>query len=487
MRQRNWIILMLLFILVLQVILRLPFLHVPLERDEGAYGYMAQRILAGEVPYRDAFDHKPPLVYFTYAVLVKFFGNSIEAIRFPALFYSLVTTISLFYLGFLLWGAGAGLLAALFYAVFSGGVLIQGYTSNTETFMVLPLILALYFFVKGEEEREEGIWFLWAGLFSGAAFMFKQVAAFNFLILLLFLFRKGKWRAEFDFNNALRLILGASLIPLAFVIYFIFQGALADFIRDVFLVNIKYLRSLQVELYDRIIFGGVVTLFRAGSENAILWLFGALGILWIIFKDRSREHFLLVFWALASFVGVMASGLFFGHYYIQLIPVLCLLSAYALAEIRGGGGVFLKGLLVLASLILILKIIPYQYPFYFKYTPEEISQHQHGKRSYIIGQRLAQEFKKTLKPQETILVWPANPQLYFYLDKKAPTRYYNYLQWMEDEEVREEVVSSILDNKPDYIVWTLYAFPYPELVKLIQDEYQLYFTMESWKVFKRNK
>ena len=53
----------LLLILLLQLALRIPFLSEPLERDEGAYGYIGQRILAGELPYRDVFDHKTPVVY----------------------------------------------------------------------------------------------------------------------------------------------------------------------------------------------------------------------------------------------------------------------------------------------------------------------------------------------------------------------------------------------------------------------------------------
>jgi hypothetical protein len=44
-----------------------------------------------------------------------------------------------------------------------------------------------------------------------------------------------------------------------------------------------------------------------------------------------------------------------------------------------------------------------------------------------------------------------------------------------------------LKQKPDFIVWTLYAFPYEELVALIKKEYRLYLKMDSWIVFRRNK
>lgn len=38
---------------------------VPLDRDEGAFLAVAQRILHGSIPYRDVFDHKGPGIYYS--------------------------------------------------------------------------------------------------------------------------------------------------------------------------------------------------------------------------------------------------------------------------------------------------------------------------------------------------------------------------------------------------------------------------------------
>ncbi len=45
-------------VILLSVVLRAGIVSIPLERDEGEYAYIAQRWLAGDVPYRDAFDQK---------------------------------------------------------------------------------------------------------------------------------------------------------------------------------------------------------------------------------------------------------------------------------------------------------------------------------------------------------------------------------------------------------------------------------------------
>jgi len=466
------VIILLVLILALQVFLRLPFIQMPLERDEGAYGYMAQRILAGEVVYRDGFDHKPPVVYFIYAGLIKAFGNTIEAIRIPTLIYSLLTTLSLFYLGLLLFGGTGGLIGALFYAVFSGGPLIQGNTSNTETFMVLPLILAVAFFLKKK--------MFWAGLLSGLAIMIKPVAGANFLVLLLFLILLD-WRALG------RMLLGSVIPFLFFVVYFLFKGALFDFVYQVFLVNGRYLRSLPFGFFARLAYGGVTTWIFAQLENSLIWFLGLIGLIYVLVKERTRELFLLSAWTLASAVAVVSSGLFFGHYYIQLIPGLCLLSAFAVIEVIKKSTLFGKIALVLVATLLFLAVLPYQLPYYFKYSPDEVSVHQYGKNNYVLSRKLAQIMKKKLRPDETILVWSANPEVYFYLEKKAPTRYFNYLKWMETQETRQEIVAAILAAKPNYIVWTGYAFAYPELVELVENEYQPYMGLGKWLVYQRKK
>ncbi len=51
---------------VAAVLTRMYALHLPLERDEGAYGTVASLWMQGYLPYRDAFDHKPPLIYLLY-------------------------------------------------------------------------------------------------------------------------------------------------------------------------------------------------------------------------------------------------------------------------------------------------------------------------------------------------------------------------------------------------------------------------------------
>ena len=47
------------------LVVRLPSLVQPMGADQGLYAYVGERIRAGGLPYRDAWDQKPPAIHFT--------------------------------------------------------------------------------------------------------------------------------------------------------------------------------------------------------------------------------------------------------------------------------------------------------------------------------------------------------------------------------------------------------------------------------------
>src|SRR5437899_757174 len=51
------------------LIVRLPSLVQPMGPDQGLYAYIGERILHGELAYRDAWDQKPPGIHYVYAGL----------------------------------------------------------------------------------------------------------------------------------------------------------------------------------------------------------------------------------------------------------------------------------------------------------------------------------------------------------------------------------------------------------------------------------
>ncbi|MFA4967310.1 MAG: glycosyltransferase family 39 protein [Candidatus Margulisiibacteriota bacterium] len=492
MQNKSRIILLVLFILVLQVFLRLPFLLSPLDRDEGLYGYMGQRILAGEIPYRDVFDHKPPVVYYIYAAVIKFSGGSTLAIRTFTMLYGLLTTLAVFGAGLFLFGVGGGLLAALIFAVFSGGPFIQGAFSNTEPFMLLPMVLALLFFLKAAKTKNSG-WYFLAGLMSGLAFMIKQVSIFNFLVLL----GCSIWEPEAKSLGSQKeprlsvagslLIFGFLIFPIIFTLYFALQGALPDFINCAFLVNRTYLAASPVPFFFLDPKFGMSVIWETIRENSVIWILSVFSLLAIVLNDRKRGNITLALWAVFSFFGMAMGKLFFGHYFIQMIPSLCLLSAYALIKIKESGNMAIKIIMAAVIIIVTFSNFLYQFPFYSSYNPYQVVEAQHGTRSFGIAYFASLSLKNKIRPQDDLFVWAAEPEVYFYLNKKALVRFPYYFDWMRKIGAGEKIIEAVRLKKPRYVLWTEYSPRFPELEKLMISNYTLKEYYLSWKLFERKK
>jgi len=440
---------------------------------------MGQRILQGEVPYRDIFDHKTPGVYYVYAFLLKYFGQGINTIRIFTLFYSMLTTLGLYLLGRRLWGTWPGIIAALWFALFSGGPAIQGSNANAEVFMILPLIWALYFFISAQKQKTTLSYF-WAGLFSGLAILIKQSAAFNLLVLLGFVFWEG-WSAVF------MLALGACVFPLFFTVYFIWQGAFTQFISCAVLANVTYLKASPVPAFWAYPWYGLSIISEVFLyENSILWILAAAALVYMWFEDRNRESGLLAAWAFFSFAGVASAQLFFRHYFIQLLPALVLLSTYALIKLPAKIKLALTGLF----LILLVPVFKEELPYYFKYSPDQISEKKFGSIFWGKSAAVASDLKKTIKTQDDLFVWDSHPEIYFYLNKKAPSYYAYYLNWM-GEGPKQEIFREVLKRPPRYILWVSHLNFDKTLMDFIKREYKLrrkyvIYQNLTWGLFERS-
>src|SRR5437899_7874528 len=66
---------------IVPLLLYIPSLTEPFDRDEGFYAAVAQLILHGDLPYRDSFDNKPPIVFGWYAISFLLFGEHVWSRR----------------------------------------------------------------------------------------------------------------------------------------------------------------------------------------------------------------------------------------------------------------------------------------------------------------------------------------------------------------------------------------------------------------------
>jgi len=320
---------LLLLIIVFGFIIRLNIFGIPFERDEGAYAYNAWLITSGKgTPYVDTFEQKLPGVLFMYALLISIFGEGPGAVHIGTYFYSIITVAGLFFLASSIFDRRAGIAAAFLYVVFSSAKCVDGFSSNTEIFMIMPMVISTLLAVLACRHKRF-VLFIRAGFLCGLAFMFKQVAASNIVAVYMFhhFLRSKDRKLRALFFEYLLLFVSFWIPILCFVAYLHAKGALTEAYYQTFIFSIEY-RSLANRLLG-IRYG---VLGQVSSPFVLYWFLGLCGLVIMIFK-RTKGLFFAAGFFLFSLAGVMMGYMYYPHYFMQMAPAVSLLGGWAVAHV----------------------------------------------------------------------------------------------------------------------------------------------------------
>ena len=315
----NWYLPAFLGILVLYTVLRINIIGVPLERDEGLFGYVGQVLLDGGMPYTDAIDHKPPMVYVIYALALLLFSPTASGIHIFLHIYNFFTLVVLFITAKRYTGSvSSGLWTALVYAVFSSLPTIQGFSATTEMFLLLPLSISLYFAILSLDGRHPFPIFA-SGFFGAMACWTKHTGFFFSAFVLLVVVVSGIKR-EAPFMEKIKKILTGffpwiiGAISFSGVVIFIFfiNGALEDLYFWGFKYNFSYTQVVDSEILFKILLERSLDILKSSC-----FIIG-LGMAVTVYKIFRRES---IGWFLSGMVTVIISLKFLWEYLLQEVWV----------------------------------------------------------------------------------------------------------------------------------------------------------------------
>lgn len=514
--------------------------YVGLNDDSGLFAYGGQRILAGDLLYRDIWDTKPPGVFYLDALALSIGGVSPWAIWwFQVVWLGLTTIVLLLTLEVTVGGLSAFLatglmiLTALHPSYFQGGNLTEVYALLPQ---VLALAMAVAYFRSGRL-----IWIVALGIDCAAALLLKPtyialpVTALG--VATLMELRRGSRKRTLSLWSA---FLPGLLIPLIFVAgYWAGHGALADLWEAVFLQNAEYvqagfslrglyttarmflvnqplaaLTALSVAAFAHFaIQGGLGSLRRGEVVNAIE-----------LRGNRSQSQdfrtlfFLVVFVALpVEAVFVALSGRNFGHYFITPLPAMSAAGAYlisaarsALPDLRSSRPWFGVSL---ATLGVVLG--GWAWEVAGKELPERAHLVDLAGRS-LSGAYWMDELERYViehtEPSQAVLVWGYNPGLHFLTGRRAPSRYLFHAQLLTlGGGGRFNQFLADLDADPPVLILAStdspHGIPYfgspeasscpdctqeglsglNELAKLVEQEYMFADQIDDWLIFQRRQ
>jgi len=301
-------------LLLVTVALRLPAYTVPVfNSDETFLATQANVIVDGGRLYHDAVDRKPPLVPYLYAAVFAVTGsNHLGWIRTLAMGSVALTGLLLVVEGRRRYGTRAGVLAGFLFVFASVSFAPQdGQAANFEVFM-LPAMTAAVLLAR--QDRFAG-----SGVAVAVATLAKQTGAATLLPVLYLAWRAGR-RA-----TVTRAGLGFA-IPLGVVAILVGPGQLLFW---AVLGNGSYLGIGSASFYVIGVFAVMTAAFVLCNAPVVASTVAA----WHHRHDRDDVDLWL--WLASGAISIAVGFRFFGHYYLQLLPPLCLLAGGALATATG--------------------------------------------------------------------------------------------------------------------------------------------------------
>lgn len=415
-------VLVVLLALLAVAIVMAPGLNADLPgRDAGVFLYIGNQILEGEIPYRDIWDHKGPLIYYVNAVGVALSPGRETGIWLLEATALLASGMGLYWLLKRVFG---GLAAAVAVAIFFAGL---GYTLSpgnyTEEFSLPLQVAALWLFVKAESTPDgKGLWFL-IGTTGAAAFLLRPNNAGIQLSIVIYLILErvvqGQGLARLGW-----LALGVSAVLVPVGAFFTSNRALKEMLDAVLRYNSVYIQSSLKVRIDATLEG-----LRLLSPTGITLVAVSAWIIslrsWSDDSERARLVRLAVIALPVELLLIAVAGRSLDHYYIAWLPILTVLAAHLLSLIldraanleRNGNRrlspqvMWAIGLTIAALLLPTRRLVP---PF--------IELIRSGPRQPT---KLAPELIEF--DSEFLLMWGAETAYNFVSGKPSPTRFaYQY-------------------------------------------------------------
>ena len=303
------------------------------DPDEFQHAHSAFLISQGQLPYRDYFEHHPPLLHFLMApVMARLHPERDGDAAQNTLFILRVLGWSIAFAGALahhllarrllgsLGGAVASLLLWSTLIVFEKTIEIR---PDIPAFALLQVALLLL--SREGHSRRIGLSFSLLGF----GLLFTQKLAFPILGVIAAVWFERRSDSASKLRESLAMFVGL-LWPTVFcAAYFLAHGALPLFIEDVFLINLRWKARLAAWPFF---------VSRFLEPNPLFAVFGSLGILQGVFRPPSpgpaegRADRMVLFSAVSGVLGLLMLPVAWEQYYLLFLPQLAILGSGALGR-----------------------------------------------------------------------------------------------------------------------------------------------------------
>jgi hypothetical protein len=422
------------------------------KRDYGIYIYIGDQILHGNLPYRDAWDHKPPAIfYLNAAALIIGRGTrwGVWSVEFAFLFAAIAASFSLIKR---LWGFWPAMFGTSLWLWGLDRTLQGG--NFTEEYPLVFHFLALLLLLELLEAPHIRLTNFTLGLTFAFSFLFRpnNAAIESVAIGMLLLIRLRSRESRALLTHLLFIGLGVVTPLLGGGAYFHFRGALADLLEASVLYNLAYSESPLGSSAP------LVSGFQYLGPPAWVAVCGYIAALLRVKTWLKSPSFpiLLVLMAGTPLVILVSdpTGRNYGHYYINWLPFVALSSGYALYTLLGmfSGKTGYKGEATLTALA-----IPSIAAVTFLAASGRAGEYRRAVERLLEGREIEMRSPTSIyvenhtNPGERVLFWGALPGENFMSNRNAPYSNLMYPMMIDSpaaDRLNEDFLRDIIGDPP---------------------------------------
>jgi 4-amino-4-deoxy-L-arabinose transferase-like glycosyltransferase len=377
-------------VVALTLVLRLPAFFVPVfNSDETFLATQGEVIREGGDLYREAADRKPPLVPYVYAVTFAITGTTaLWSVRVAAMLAVALTALMLAIEARRRYGRRALWLAAVLTVTALVAFAPQdGQAANFEIFMLPSMVAAVMLARRGRAAE--------SGVAVALATMAKQTGAATLLPVFYLLWRRrgrnGVVMSAIGFGVPV-LLVALALGPRR-ILYWTVLG-------NGSYVGLRTASATVVALFV------LMSIAWAACNLPILW---TLPRSWPARRTRVADGDTdadLWLWLVSAAISVAVGLRFFGHYYLQLVPPLVLLTAGVLEQATRRAVRATVAAAVVSGLM---------------FSAAGYFMEPFGKEPEY--QPVARYLDANAEPTDRVLVWGNIPEIYWASGLRPATRY----------------------------------------------------------------
>ena len=472
---------LLLCLIVGVYIIRSKFLSIPFERDEGNYSYFGKLLLEGKIPYKDFFEQKFPGLFYFYGLIVWLFGDTVEGMHTGFMCVNILSVIFIYYTSRNLFSPIAGLISAATFAFVSLDPYLSGFTVQAEHGVAFFICLGLMFYSLFNTKSKWYYNFL-MGVSFGCAFLIKTHGMFLIAwggLILIFDFLVDKKKPFKDLIIQC-LIYGCGVLLFVAISFFVIycKGSFNDMLYWTFYIAKNYVGKMPLSQG--------ITYFKynldAITQNYMFfWIHSALAVFICFFKsiDVKKKVFgisLLFF----SFITIVPGYFFYGHYWIQMIPGLSVVSGltyYCIITILDKQFnikfSWVKYVYLSIFGLFVFSHVSAFKGYYLDPDYEQVLRSVYGNNPFPESMEIANYINAHSKPEDGIVLIGSEPEIYFYTHKKSPSRFSYFTAIVdnvpEHHQWQREFVRDVEKAKPRYLVF--FNHPLSLLVQPNTDTY----------------